>query len=208
GRQTDSQVIPIHVNTTNDISPWSSSDIGQTGINGHSSLVDGKYIVKGDGDFTGAEESGYYMYQKVTGYFEITSQIVEDKKVTPNNREGVMIRETLENDSRFAMTGISVRGDDRVGVFYQRETAGEQVKETDPIVGPTTPYWVKMTKIGDTITGYMSEDGKEWRVVSDTKFSDMDEVYVGVAVDAANEDNDIRNLNTVLFDQIELTILP
>src|SRR5690625_6341893 len=33
-RQTDSSVIPIHVNTTNDISPWESMDIGDTGIEG------------------------------------------------------------------------------------------------------------------------------------------------------------------------------
>lgn len=99
GRQTDSQVIPIHVNITNEIVPWSSIDIGETGISGSSTLVEGKYIVKGDGNLTASEESGHFMYQKISGDIEITAQILSDTKVAPHNREGVMIRETLETDS-------------------------------------------------------------------------------------------------------------
>lgn len=202
GRQTDSQVIPIHVNITNDITPWAAVDIGETGIRGHSTLADGKYIVKGDGNLTASDESLHFMYQKVSGDIEITAQILSDTKVAPHNREGVMIRESLEPGSPLAMSGISVRGEDRVGVFYHREQAGNRVDETDPIVGPTTPYWVRLTKIGDVVTGYISEDGAEWRFVSSMKFPDVDEVYVGVAADAANEDNLVHNLNRVVFDNI------
>lgn len=208
GIQTDSEVIPIHVHTTNDITPWSSTDIGEPGISGHSTIYDGKYIVKGDGNITSSEESGHFMYQKISGDFEMTAQILTDTKVAPHNREGVMIRESLETNSPFAMTGISVRGEGRVGVFYHRETKGDQVDETDPIVGPTTPYWVRLTKLGDIVTGYISEDGNDWRYVSSMKFPDVEEVYVGLAVDAANEDNMINNLNRVEFDQVTLKQLP
>lgn len=204
GRQTDSQVIPIHVNITTDISPWSAVDIGEVGIPGHSAFADGKYIVKGDGNLTASDESIHFMYQKVSGDFEITARVLKDTKVAPHNREGVMIRASLEPGSPLAMSGISVRGEDRVGVFYSRETAGNRVEETDPIVGPTTPYWVRLTRIGDIVTGYISEDGEDWRLVSSMKFPDADEVYAGLAVDAANEDNVVRNLNRVEFDQVSI----
>ena len=207
-RQTDSSVIPIHVNTTNDISPWESMDIGDTGIEGHASQIDDTYVIKGDGNLTADEESLHFMYQKMSGDIEITAQILQDTKVAPHNREGVMIRESLEEGSPLAMSGISVRGDDRVGVFYHREEADQQVNETDPIVGPTTPYWVRLTKIGDIVTGYISEDGENWELVSSMTFPDSDDVYVGLAVDAANENNMIHNLNRVEFTDVTLEELP
>ncbi|QGH36697.1 hypothetical protein GI584_22735 [Gracilibacillus salitolerans] len=208
GRQTDSQVIPIHANITNDIAPWSSADIGETGIPGHSAIVDGTYVVKGDGNVTADQDSHHFMYQKVSGDIEITAQILSDTKVAPHNREGVMIRESLDVGSPLAMSGISVRGEDRVGVFYHRQEEGRAVDETDPIVGPTTPYWVRLTKIGDVVTGYISEDGTQWQLVSSMKFPDVDEVYVGLAVDAANEGNLISNLNRVAFDNVTVEQLP
>lgn len=204
GRQTDSQIIPIHVNVTRDIAPWAATDIGEVGITGHSTMIDGKYVIKGDGNLTAPDESLHFLYQKISGDIEITAQILTDTKVAPHNREGVMIRETLEAGSPLAMSGISVRGEDRVGVFYHREGEGHRVEETDPIVGPTTPYWVRLTKVGDVVTGYISADGEEWRLVSSMKFPDVDEVYVGLAVDAANENNLVHNLNRVEFDNVEI----
>src|SRR5699024_10138487 len=138
-RQTDSEVVPIHVNQTNDISPWKSTDIGEVGIKGHASKTDDGFVVKGDGNLTDVEESIHFMYQKMSGDVEITAQVYQDLKVAPHNREGVMIRQSLDVDSPLAMSGVSVRGDDRVGVFYHQEVAGERVDETEPIVGVTTP---------------------------------------------------------------------
>ncbi len=106
------------------------------------------------------------------------------------------------------MSGISVRGEDRVGVFYHRESKGSSVEETDPIVGPTIPYWVRLTKLGDKVTGYISEDGEDWQYVSSMEFPDVEEVYVGLAVDAANEDNLVNNLNRVEFNQVIVKQLP
>src|SRR5690625_3360729 len=183
-------------------------DIGDTGIEGHASQIDDTYVIKGDGNLTADEESLHFMYQKMSGDIEMTSQILQETKVAPHNREGVMIRESLEKGSPLAMSGISVRGDDRVGVFYHRETADTRVDETDPIVGPTTPYWVRLTKIGDIVTGYISEDGESWQVVSSMTFPDIDDVYVGLSVDAANEDNMIRNLNRVEFTNVVTEELP
>src|SRR5690625_4510484 len=186
-------------------------DSGDTGIEGDASQIDDTYVIKGDGNLTADEESLHFMYQKMSGDIEITAQILQDTKVAPHNREGVMIRESLEEGSPLAMSGIAVRGDDRVGVFYHRKEADQQVNETDPIVGPTTPYWVRLTKIGGIVTGYISEDGENWELVSSMTFPDSDDVYVGLAVDAANENNMIHNLNRVEvtdFTLEELTPLP
>lgn len=204
GRSTDATAIPIHVNTSSDIAPWSSTDIGELGIPGHSTIVDGRFIVKGDGNITGPQESFHYMYQAMSRDMEITAKIERDTKVAPHNREGVMIRASLEPGAPMAMTGISVRGDDRVGVFYHRAAEGEKVAETNPIVGPTTPYWVRLNKIGDIVTGYISADGEQWQLVSSMTFPDVDEVYVGLVADAANENNLIHNLNRVEFSNVTI----
>src|SRR5690625_7261419 len=96
-------------------------DNGDTGIEGHASQIDDTYVIKGDGNLTADEESLHFMYQKMSGDIEITAQILQDTKVAPHNREGVMIRESLEKGYPLAMSGISVRGDECDGEFYNHD---------------------------------------------------------------------------------------
>lgn len=208
GRATDASPVPIHVNTTRDIAPWKSTDVGDTGIPGHSTIVDGRYIVKGDGNITDTTDSFHFMYQQVSGDFEITAKVERDTKVAPHNREGVMVRTSLEPGAPMAMMGVSVRGDDRVGVFYHRAQEGQRVDETEPVLGVTTPYWVRINRIGDIVTGYLSPDGVEWMMVYQMKFPDVEDVFVGLAADSANENNLVRNLNRVEFSNVTIEQLP
>src|SRR5699024_4571281 len=125
-----------HVNGMGDISPWDSMDIGEVGIEGQASKHDDIYVIKGDGNLTAEEESLHFMYQKMSGDIQITAQILNDTRVAPHNREGVMIRESLNEGAPLAMSGISVKigrascreGADVTGVRVAREE--EQGKVT------------------------------------------------------------------------------
>src|SRR5690625_7324338 len=95
-------------------------DIGDTGIEGHASQIDDVYVIKGDGNLTAEEESLHFMYQKMSGDIQITAQILNDTRVAPHNREGLMIRELLNEEAPVARSVIAVIAGNRVGVFSAR----------------------------------------------------------------------------------------
>lgn len=204
GTSTDSTAVPVHVNTTASTTPWVSTDVGTPGIPGHTTVTEGVYTLKGSGNWR-EHDSFHFAYQKLEGDGEIVARIDHISDVTPHNRAGVMIRESLEPGAREAMMALSVRGEAYVAVFYNRDAKDAPLTETPPIPSLYTPYLVKLVKQGDTLTGYISKDGSTWRLVSSTTLTGMGEVYIGLAVEAAKEDNLIDNYNTSRFSNVTIS---
>jgi hypothetical protein len=72
-----------------------------------------------------------------------------------------MIRETLDADSKHAIMALT--GGEGGGMAFQnrQETGGSSFSSHgDPAASP--PYGVKLTRKGNTITGYSSADGVSW----------------------------------------------
>lgn len=201
GTATDSSTVPVHVNAQGDISPWQSADVGQPGIPGHANFQDGVFTVKGAGNWR-EDDSFHFVYRKLKGDGMLTARIDKITDTTPNNRAGVVIRESFEPLSREAMMALSVRGEAYVGVFYSRSEAGAALAETPPIAGLHTPYWVRIAKSGDTVSGYLSADGINWTLVSSMTMANSPEVWIGMAAEAAEEDNEIDNYNASTFSNV------
>lgn len=204
GTSTDSAAVPIHVNTNTRTAPWKAVDVGKPGIPGHTSVTDGVYTLKGSGNWR-EHDSFHFAYRKLKGDGEIVARIDSITDVAPHNRAGLMIRESLAPGAREAMMALSVRGEAYVAVFYDRSETGAALSETPPIAGLHTPYWVKLVRTGNTITGYISQDGSNWTPVSSTELTGISEVYIGLAVEAAKENNWIENYNTSKFSNVSLT---
>lgn len=207
GTATDSATVPIHVNAEGDIGPWLSRDVGQPGIAGHADLRDGVFTVKGAGNWR-EDDSFHFVYRELSGDGDIVARIDSITDTTPNNRSGVMLREALTPGAREAMAALSVRGNGYVGVFYSKTDEGAPLGETDPVAGLMTPYWVKLEKRGETISGYISPDGIDWRLLSSAVYPGMDKVYAGLATEAAKEPNLIENYNASRFSQVGLATAP
>ncbi|MHC4369131.1 MAG: right-handed parallel beta-helix repeat-containing protein, partial [Planctomycetota bacterium] len=74
---------------------------------------------------------------------------------------GVMIRETLAPGSRNAVMAIT--GGEGGGLTFQnRPTTGGLSRSAHSIITAAPPYWVRLEREGNTITGYSSADGVEW----------------------------------------------
>lgn len=204
GTSTDSAAVPIHVNTNTRTAPWKAVDVGKPGIPGHTSVTDGVYTLKGSGNWR-EHDSFHFAYRKLKGDGEIVARIDSITDVAPHNRAGLMIRESLAPGAREAMMALSVRGEAYVAVFYDRSETGAALSETPPIAGLHTPYWVKLVRTGNTIIGYISQDGSNWTPVSSTELTGIGEVYIGLAVEAAKENNWIENYNTSKFSNVSLT---
>jgi hypothetical protein len=67
--------------------------------------------------------------------------------------------------------------------------------------GAAAPYWVRLTRVGNLVTGERSADGVTW--VGSTKTITMvPTIYIGLAVSSHNNSN---NLTVGTFDNVTVT---
>ncbi len=99
-----------------------------------------------------------------------------------------MIREGLDATSKYAMVMVTPGS----GVSFQQRisTGGASTSVTQ--AGLEAPYWVKLTRVGNTLTAQRSADGVTWENItadaaaSSATVSMINTVYVGVAVTSHN----------------------
>lgn len=65
-------------------------------------------------------------------------------------------------------------------------------------------YYLRLVRKGNIFTAYASSDGGSWTVVGKKTVNMNEELYVGLGVDGNKVDNDIDNLNAVVFENIKL----
>ena len=93
----------------------------------------------------------------------------------------------------------TVAAAEAAGVSLQRDVAFRDVTNTID-----QGYYLKIVREGDVFTAYSSPDAKEWTMVGTRTIPMGEEIYVGVASDANKTDNQISNLNTARFSNVEI----
>jgi hypothetical protein len=130
----------------------------------------GTYEIAGSGaDIWGSSDQFHYVYQELTGDATITARVVSNG--TGSNtwaKGGVMIRESTAPDSKHMIMGMT--GGDGGGIAFQGriEAAGANSSSLHGDVTASPPYWVRLTREGNTITAYHSADGEAWELFTDT----------------------------------------
>jgi hypothetical protein len=151
--------------------------------------------VKGSGaDIWGTVDAFQFNYESLTGDGAITARVVSQTPTDPWAKAGVMIRATLDPSSAQALVAVTPSN----GVAFQRRTtAGGQTVHT---YGPLTvaPYWVRITRKGNTFSAYSSADGTTWILVGQDTISMASSVFVGLAVTAHHA----GLVNTATFDHV------
>jgi hypothetical protein len=183
---------------------WESTDIGDVAATGGAYFESDTFIVSGSGaDIWGAADAFHYAYLPSEGDCEISAYIASTTPTAPDAKACVMIRETLEADSKFAMT-VACPGPGK-GTYFQRrpETAGE-CGHDNLDHGQSSPVWVKLTRVGNTFTSYFSLDGETWSpeggisVDIEMEFN----AYIGLGVNAHNNDGNLcdTKFSNVVYD--------
>jgi hypothetical protein len=128
-------------------------------------------------DIGGGSDQFQFVYQPVTGDSTVIARVASVQNTNPWAKGGVMIRESLAANSKNAMMGVTPGN----GLDFQRRknTGGGTNKTT---VGGSAPRWVKLTRVGNTFTGFQSTDGSTWTQVGSVTFSMGTNAYVGLAV--------------------------
>jgi hypothetical protein len=162
--------------------PTTSTDIGAVAVAGSTSVTNGIYTVRASGaDIWGTRDEFRFVHGSLTRDGEITARVDSVSATDPWTKAGVMIRETLSSRSRFAYTLVSSGN----GVdFEHRVSTGSSVGPAGKYDRVTrAPYWVRVRRIGNVFTAYVSADGLAWRQQGSSVTIAMGAtVYAGLAV--------------------------
>ncbi len=182
-------------------SPWTTGDIGSVGVTGEATHASGVYTVKGSGvDIYGTADSFRFAHQPASGDCDIRIRVSAQTNTNAWAKAGVMIRESLQPNSRFTLMAITPSNGFR---FQTRTTTGGG--STSTVVGGSLNAapnnWVRLTRSGNTFTGYKSVDGVTWTQVASTTVSMGSNAFIGLAVCSHN--NSV--LSTATIDNVTVT---
>jgi regulation of enolase protein 1 (concanavalin A-like superfamily) len=144
----------------------------------------------------GTADAFHYAYRALDGDGSIVARVTSVEAVHAWTKAGVMIRNSLSPSA--AQAFMLVAASPLKGVPYQRRLADGGSTISTPGSQSTAPRWVKLTRAGNTITGYESADGTTWTQVGTSTFSMTPVVYVGLAVSSHVS----GTLATATFDSV------
>lgn len=212
GEATLSEIKVMNVNYTDPVSGWNTRDIGNSTMKGSYSYHDGLYTIKSSGLIGAGNEFNVmdcdpktddfsYMYKEADANSVISAKIESVSKLNNNCVSGVMIRDELTDTSDFVMLNYEhEKGGAGLGFVYRLN--GEFNKKFLRLA--ELPRYVKLVKIGNTVTGYHSHNGIDWEYFDkvDMNFSGAD--YAGLAQDGNKETNQISTYAWGRFSDLNL----
>jgi DNA-binding beta-propeller fold protein YncE len=143
-------------------SGWVNKDIGNPLRAGSASFDAGTgvWTVRADGTgLEGTADSFYYMYLPLSGDGQIVVRITSLTAASVSTKAGLMIRETLDADSKYVFIGLTPYC--QIDVQYRQGKAREPRAFRDE-TKRAFPVWLKLVREGDIFTAYSSADGRSW----------------------------------------------
>ncbi len=176
--------------------PWASADIGAVGAPGGASVSGSTFTVWGSGsDIWNSADEFHYVYRPVTGDVTVTARVTSLQNTDPWAKAGVMIRETLNANSRHASTLVTPSN----GVSFQRRTITGSGSSHTTTGGIAAPHWVRITRSGDTFTSHRSADGVTWvQIGTPVTIAMSANVFVGLPMTSHVK----SSLGTAVFDNV------
>ena len=160
--------------------PWLDADIGSTGLTGSASQNAGTFTIVGAGaGITGSADACRYMYQTASGDCDVTVRIQSMTNTGANAKAGVMIRETLAANAREAGVWVTPSS----GIHFTRRTSPGGSTSVTTSNGKAAPYWVRLTRSGNTFRAFLSTNGTTWtQLGKNTSISMTSSTFIGIAV--------------------------
>ncbi|MCA9265112.1 MAG: DUF1349 domain-containing protein [Planctomycetales bacterium] len=176
--------------------PWMSQDIGAVGGPGAAiNTGDGEWtLIEGGSDIWDVSDSFHFLYQQFTGDGEIVAQVDAMENTHPFAKAGVMFRESLSASSTYVLAALTPTS----GAEFSRRTAVGTFSDTNFQPGIAAPHWVRLVRLGDVFTAYVSADRVAWNEVGTANIPMTDTVYVGLAQTSHNT----AQLNTSSFSNV------
>ncbi len=195
--------------TTSTCVSWNTTNIGVMTTPG--SVVcetESKIHVETTGqDIWGSADSMTYVHQALVGDGSIVARISSLAETDPWAKAGVMIRESLDEDSKHVHMLVSAAATNQLK-FDARDVVGGSTGGFDGSVDGA-PFWVAVVRKGDDFFGYESQDGKTWTLVGKHTVAMAETTYVGLSL-ASHGDNPVTKstFESVSIPAIGLPAIP
>jgi len=177
-------------------SPMFGIDIGAVALRGSASLANGVYTVAGSGaDIWSTADAFHFACANASGDGSITARVTSITNTSSWAKAGVMMRASRDSTAPHVLVAVSPGNG--VQMMY-RGAAGASSSNVRIVAGIKAPCWVRLTRAGNTFTGYISPDGASWTLVGSISVPMPAAVFSGLAV--LSHDNPA--LNTATFDNV------
>jgi len=141
------------------------------------------------GNIWGTSDQLNYVFMQLTGPGSISAKVESVRNTANDAKPGVMIRETLDPDSKHAFTFMRPDG----GVRFNRRPDVAATTTNSVENGLAFPRWVKLERdVSGLFTASHSADGVTWVPVDDQNLGSSDTipmnavVYIGLALSSNN----------------------
>jgi hypothetical protein len=171
-----------------------------TGVAGNVSYANGVFTVAGAGaQIYGTADAFHFVYQPLSGDGTIVARLVSVQGGAGYVAPGVMIRETLTAASTNAETADWTANS---LIYFDARTSTGGSTTLYASVSATLPYWVKVSRSGNSFSSYTSADGVNWTPRGTSQTINMAQnVYVGLAVNSGSA----SALATATFDNVSIS---
>jgi N-acetylneuraminic acid mutarotase/regulation of enolase protein 1 (concanavalin A-like superfamily) len=192
------EVIPGAVNAAPPPVPLTDTDIGAVGRAGSLGAdSSGDYWVSGGGaDIWNTVDAFNFAYQPLVGDGTIVARVSSQQNTNVWAKSGIMIRESLNPDSRFAMLVLTPGN----GVSFQSRAITHNNATFSTTAG-SAGVWLELVRTGSTIQGYISTDGNSWAAFGSVSIPMVDNVYAGLCVTAHNN----SAISAATFSDVAIT---
>jgi regulation of enolase protein 1 (concanavalin A-like superfamily) len=158
-------------------------------------VTNGVFTVSASGnDIWNMADAFQFVYETNGGDCAIIARVPSVQNTNAWSKAGVMIRESLASNAANAFIAVTPGN----GVLFQYRSSTGGTSISNNVTGISAPYWVKLTRSGNTFTGYCSPDGTNWTQQGTATFTMASTAYVGLAVTARNN----SSLCAATFDNV------
>jgi|GEM_PF-1668812 len=180
--------------------PWQNQDVGAVLGSGAAGANAGTFTLIGSGSGIGKDDDQFqFVAQPIAGDVTLTARVLAGQNTGVNALAGVMIRNGLGNDAADVLMALGSGSSNTV--LQSRAGAGAWASGVNGFPGCTAPYWVRLVRSGNAVTGYASSDGVAWTPQGTSTAAMEPVVYAGLAVGSGAP----TLLNTAAFDSLTIT---
>jgi hypothetical protein len=186
---------------------WMSKDIGTAGGSDNYDARTDTWTIDADGaDIWGNSDGFRYIYQEVSGDFEISCQVLSIENTDAWAKAGVMARDRDAASSAYTFSFVTVGN----GTSLQWRLAdGDRAWPDGSGIAGTAPYYVKLVRESNIFYGFRSQDGRDWEEnhtvgqPSEVEIEMEDPILAGLALTS----HSAGNICTAEFDSLEADFL-
>jgi hypothetical protein len=176
------QVIKLNFESQSLPCSWSSQDIGSNiSSGGATDYLNGTFTLRsaGSGVTYAKNDSIQFAYRALTGDGTIIARVAGQNVIQyiNNSATGVMMRQSLKDSALSVFMGIDVKAN---GQFVYRNALNGTSQTAAATIA--TPQWIKIVRVGNLFTAFISPNGVTWTQVGQPQTIVMDNIiYVGLA---------------------------